>query len=254
MKNKDVKAIIIAAGKGSRLRPFTNHLPKGLLKIGKESIIGSQIKNYNLHKINSINIIIGYKKNYFKFKGVKYFLNNNYKKNNILESLFSAKKILNGECLIAYSDIIFKEKILKNIIKSKFPISIVVDTDWKKNYIGRKYHPYSEAEKAYINKKNEIVRIGKDLKLNNSNSEFIGMLKLNNEGCKIFKKYYSLAKKKYKEKKFFGSVNIQKAYITDFLKYLISKKIKIYCVKIKSNWREIDTTEDLAKAQNFFKK
>ena len=36
MKNKDVKAIIIAAGKGSRLRPFTNHLPKGLLKIGKE--------------------------------------------------------------------------------------------------------------------------------------------------------------------------------------------------------------------------
>jgi len=47
-------------------------------------------------------------------------------------------------------------------------------------------------------------------------------------------------------------VTFEKAYITDFMKFLLINKVKINCIEIKSNWKEIDTTEDLAKAQNFF--
>jgi len=252
MKKNNTKAIIIAAGRGFRLRPFTNDLPKGLLRVGKDSIIGSQIKSYRSLKINSINIIVGYKKNKFKFNSVKYFENKNYMNNNILESLFCAKKIIKDECIISYSDIIFKEKILKKIINIKSPISIVVDSAWKKNYIGREYHPHSEAEKVFFDRNRELKKIGKDLPLAKTNSEFIGMLKLTNVGCDIFKKYYLLAKKKFKGKKFFNSVTFEKAYITDFMKFLLINKVKINCIEIKSNWKEIDTTEDLAKAQNFF--
>ena len=93
MKKKLINAIIIAAGKGMRLRPFTHDLPKSLLNIGDDTIIGSQIKNYKSFNIKKINIIVGYKKEKFKIKGAKYFKNKNYKNNNILESLFYAKKI-----------------------------------------------------------------------------------------------------------------------------------------------------------------
>ena len=254
MKKINCKAIIIAAGKGMRLRPFTHYLPKSLLNIGKKTIIDTQIENYNFFKIKNISIIVGYKKEEFKLNNINYFYNSNYQKNNILQSLFYAKKNINGNCIISYSDIIFHKSVIKKIINLDKPISIVIDIDWKKNYIGRVYHPLNEAEKVQFDSKNIIKKIGKNLKTFNSKAEFIGMLKLNETGCNIFKKYYSIAKKKYKNKKFYNAKNFEQAYLTDFLNYLIDNNIEINCVKIQSKWMEIDTVEDLVKAQSFFKK
>ena len=107
--------------------------------------------------------------------------------------------------------------------------------------------------KAFFNKKNILTNIGKDLSLKKANSEFIGMIRLNKIGSDLFSKYYSVAKKQFKGKKFYNSTSFEKAYLTDFMKFLIDKKIKIKCIKIRSNWLEIDTIEDLVKAQNFFK-
>jgi CTP:phosphocholine cytidylyltransferase-like protein len=113
------KVIIIAAGKGMRLRPLTNNCPKGLLKVGKKTIIQHQIDVYNNLNLNDLNIIVGYKKNKINFKGVRYFYNKDYKNNNILKSLFYAKKILRDECYISYSDIIFKKNVLKKLTLAK---------------------------------------------------------------------------------------------------------------------------------------
>ena len=86
------KTIIIAAGMGKRLRPLTNNSPKCLLKVGKKSILSNQIQIFKSLGIKNINIIYGYKKNKFNKKIANFFFNKNYKKNNILGSLFSAKK------------------------------------------------------------------------------------------------------------------------------------------------------------------
>lgn len=247
------KIIIIAAGSGFRLRPYTKQLPKGLLNVGKKSIIQNQIDIYRELNIKNINIVVGYKKNKFSFKKTNYFFNKNYKNNNILESLFYAKSEINKNCIISYSDIIFKKDVVKKLNQSNSDISIIVDQNWKKIYKGRTMHPVSEAEKVTFNKNNSLIDIGKDLKISKTNGEFIGLLKLNSKGCKIFKKYYALANKEFKNKKFFNSKNLKKAYITDFLRYLISKNIKIKCVIIKNNWMEIDTPQDLSRAQKFYK-
>ena len=254
MTKTNTKAIIIAAGKGVRLRPFTHELPKSLLNVGKKTIIETQIDNYHSLKVKNINIIVGYKKEKFKLKKVNYFNNLNFEKNNILKSLFCAKKIIKDDCIISYSDIIFNKSVVKKILNTNWPISIVVDTNWKKNYIGRKHHPHSEAEKVYFNKNDILKRVGKNLTLAKTNSEFIGMIKLNSIGCDLFKKYYEIAQKKFKGKKFYNSNSFDKAYLTDFMKFLIDSKIDIKCIKIRSGWMEIDTTEDLVKAQNFFNK
>ena len=247
------KSIIIAAGLGSRLRPLTNDLPKSLLKIGNVSIIDTQIKKYKENNINNINIIVGYKKEKFKKRKEKLFINKNYNNNNSLESLFYANKILTGNCYISYSDIIYKKNVLSELKKSKHDITLVIDKDWKKSYVGRKFHPISEAEKATINKHGEVIKIGKSIVSKNKKLyEFIGLFKLNNTGCEIFKKFYSIAKKEHINKKFFNAKKFSKAYITDFFSYLIKKNIKINTIIVKNNWMEIDTFEDYTKAQNFF--
>ena len=246
-----MKAFIIAAGLGSRLRPFTKNLPKNLVKIGNKTILDRQLEVLNSLNINDINLIVGYKRNKFENKKLKYFYNKEFKDNNILESLFCAKKSIKGNCLISYSDIIFRKNVVEKLMRSKSNISIVVDTEWKKNYKGRTQHPISQAENVFFNKKLILRNIGKNLKEKESNGEFIGMLKLNSKGAKIFQQYYRKAKSNFKKENFYNAKNIKKAYLTDFFQYLINSKIKIKCTLIKNNWMEIDTVQDYKKAKNF---
>jgi L-glutamine-phosphate cytidylyltransferase len=249
-----MKAIIIAAGLGSRLRPLTSKIPKILVKIGNKSILDHQIAIFKNLFINKVSMIVGYKRKVLKKKGITFYFNKNFKKNNILFSLFYAKKELNNKCIISYSDIIFKKNIVNKLMKSKDDITLLVDVDWKKNYIGRTLHPLSEAEKVTFNSNKTLTDIGKNVKISKTNGEFVGMLKLSKKGCDIFKKYFKEINNKFKNKEFFNANKIEKAYITDFLKYLMFKKIKIRCCVIKNNWMEIDTIQDYKRAQLFYEK
>jgi len=247
------KVIIIAAGKGSRLGSLTKNLPKTLLRINDKSMLDHQVDIYNKSGLTDINIIVGYQNDKFKNRCETIIHNEEYEKNNILESLFCAEKIIVGDCIISYSDIIFKSRIVKKLAKDNNPITIVVDTEWKKSYIGRTMHPISEAEKVHFDNSHDLLKIGKDISLEDTDGEFIGMLKLNSEGAEIFKKFYRSAKAKYNNNnKFFSALSFRKAYITDFLSYLIYNKITVRCMTMEGDWMEIDTPQDYNNAQNFF--
>ena len=62
MKVIFLKAIILAAGTGTRLMPLTKDIPKPLLKIGDMSLLESMIKNCISNGITEFIIVIGHKK------------------------------------------------------------------------------------------------------------------------------------------------------------------------------------------------
>ena len=103
-----------------------------------------------------------------------------------------------------------------------------------------------------FDKKYCLKKAGKNLSSKQSKGEFIGMLKINTKGCRLFKKYYNIAKLKFRNKKFYNAKSFKKAYLTDFFNFLIENKITIRCINIKRNWMEIDTKQDLKKAEKFF--
>ncbi len=94
-------------------------------------------------------------------------------------------------------------------MESDHDISVVVDIDWRDYYIGRKDHPLSEAENVIFNSNNEVIKIGKiESGKEEVHGEFIGMIKMNNKGCEIFKQNFHRVKKyiginPFKEQKFF---------------------------------------------------
>ena len=144
MAVQKLKVIIIAAGLGSRLMPLTKNQPKCLLKFKKnKSLLQHQIEVFRKNNLKNINIIVGHKKKEIQKLRYRCIENKDYKKNNILNSLFSAKKIIKGNILISYSDIIFKSRLIKRILSSKSDITVLVDKKWKKNYKNRKLHPIS---------------------------------------------------------------------------------------------------------------
>ena len=255
INKNDIKALIVAAGFGSRLKKYTENIPKCMLDFGGKTLLKRQIEAYNKNNIKNINLIRGYKKEKISYKGIGYFQNNDYKNNNILNSIFYAEKIINGNIIISYSDILFDPTVVQRTIKSNHDISVVVDIDWRGYYVGRKDHPISEAENVIFNSNNEVEKIGK---INSGNEEvhgeFIGMIKLSNRGTEIFKEHFHRLKKIYWNKPFQRAKIFQKAYLTDFIQELVDIGIKVHCVIIESGWKEIDTVEDYKKALAGFNK
>ena len=95
---RGIKAIIIAAGMSSRLVELTDDKPKCMLEIKGKTILQRQIETFNQCGIDEIIVIRGYKKEVINYTGVKYIYNQNYRRNNILESLMYAENDMDGVC------------------------------------------------------------------------------------------------------------------------------------------------------------
>ncbi len=231
-----MNAIIIAAGLGKRISDDVKNIPKSMVKINGKPIIEHQLSVLNKAGINQIYVITGPHSEKFNVKNVTYVKDKEYEKHDILGSLMEAKNFFKKDTLILYSDIIFESKIIEKILSSKEDISIAVDMNWEKNYVGRTEHPKSEAENVELNSNEEIIKIKKNIQnIKNNVGEFLGIIKFRNNGSELFvKRYEELIKNN--DGLFHESPSILKAYVTDMIQELIDLNIKIKPILISGKW------------------
>ena len=110
-----MKTIIIAAGMGSRLNPLTKDKPKCMLEFNGKKLLDYQIEALRDAGVGKIVLIKGYKKEMINYPGLTYYINDGYRNNNILHSLFHAEKEMDDEFVAAYSDILYG----KNVVERK---------------------------------------------------------------------------------------------------------------------------------------
>jgi len=255
IEKSKTKCLIVAAGLGSRLKGHTENNPKCMLDFGGKTLLQRQLFSYKANGIEDVSLIRGYKKSKINYKNIKYFDNNDYKDNNILNSIFYAEEAINGNIIISYSDILFEPFVVKRAMETDHDISVIVDINWREYYIDRKDHPLSEAENVIFNSNNEVVKIGKIASEKEEvHGEFIGMIKLNHRGCEVLKQNFHRVKKLYWNKPFQRAKIFQKAYLTDMIQELVDIGVKVHCTIIERGWKEIDTVEDYRKALIDFKK
>ena len=247
-----MKVIIIAAGSATRLGKLTEKKPKGLLEINGKSILQRQIELFKKYNIHDIIIITGPHKE-FGISNVTYVEDKNYQNHDVLGSLMAAKEFLEGDVLTCYSDILFDDIILKQILNFNGDIGIPIDLDWEKNYVNRIQHPKSEADNVLLNDK-KIIKIKKNISSSSNDEkigEFLGPVIFSETGSKIFIKKYSELKKTHNGN-FHNAESLSKAYLTDMIQELIDNNVKVEPIFINGKWIEIDTFEDLTKAQTLF--
>ena len=249
-----MRAIIIAAGKGVRLKHYTENLPKCMLKFGGKTLLQRQIEVLKANGVTDISIIKGYQKEKINYQGFKYYINDRYEHNNILNSLMYAEPGMNTNVIISYADILYEKTVVSRLLESRHDISIVVDIDWKGYYKGRKDHPIQEAENVIFDPNNRVVEIGKIMtRKHDVHGEFIGMMKLTKRGTDIFKRHFHRAKQLFWGKSFVRASVFEKAYLTDMIQDMVDMGVDIHCVIIERGWKEIDTVEDYEKALKEFK-
>ncbi|MGB4970062.1 MAG: phosphocholine cytidylyltransferase family protein, partial [Saprospiraceae bacterium] len=124
-----MKALILAAGTSTRLRPLTDETPKCLLNVGDKSILALAIDNLIANNITELVVVTGYLEQQikdfitseYKELNVNFIYNEVYASTNNIYSLWLAKKAFEGEdMLLLDSDIIFHKDIISKLIASSY--------------------------------------------------------------------------------------------------------------------------------------
>ena len=248
-----MNAIILAAGEGKRLRPITNDKPKSLVKLFGKTLLEWQLSIFQKCGIDDICVVTGYNSQLINYPGLDYIKNNNFMNTNMMESLFCASEKLSDSVIISYTDIIFEQKMIQQILQFSGDIGIAVNLNWKKNYGGRTLHPLSEAENVLI-KNEKIIQIKKDISEKSSGQkigEFLGIIKLRNISTVILQKHLQQLRKIHKGK-FHDAKSFELAKLMDFLQDLVESKVEINPIFVDGKWCEIDTPKDLELARKQF--
>ena len=243
-----MKAIVIAAGMGSRLEHMTVDMPKCLVPVNGKSMLQHQIDAFRANGIHDIHVIKGYMQEKIDLPDITYYLNGEYRTNSVLLSLMHAEAAMDDAFIATYSDIVFDKDIVGRLLQSDADISVIVDTGWKAHYDGRTDHPIEEAEKTIYDAQGHVVEIGKIIdNPDQAHGEYIGMFKCSRAGAATFRAYYQQAAGDFMEKPFVRAKTFRKAFVTDLMQYMISHGVKIQCVCINGGWHEIDTLQDMSR-------
>lgn len=254
------RAIIIAAGRGRRLGGHTEELPKCLVEVGGQPILGWVWKALRLAGIDDVVMIRGYRGDVLEAGArqlgmpVRFVDNPEWANNNVLLSLACARHEIDRPTAILYSDIVFSPAVAKACIESAAEVGLVVDRDFRRVYVGRDQHPLEEAEVCDLDARGHIARVGKRaLPVGEAVGEFIGLAKLGDAGAAwVRTRLHELLDDfagRYHEP-YQRAARFQNAYLTDLLTDLIAQGRSLDPVFIDGDWREIDTDQDLNKAQD----
>ncbi len=247
-----MKAIVIAAGQGSRLRPYTDDRPKCMVEVGGRPILHHQIAAFQAAGINDIVVIRGYKGRRIQpphgVRGVRFVDNPDFLNNNILESLFCAGDELTGDVVISYGDIVYHPAVVTGLLDTFTPATLIVDRSWSRAYAGRTDHPVEQAELCEITGYGLISRVGKQVGPDNTVGEFIGLARFDSAVIARLWGRYLRALSRGADRPFGSAPTLRKAYLTDLLNDAIEAGESIAPLGIDGHWREIDTVQDLERA------
>ncbi len=235
-----MKAVILAAGIASRLRPLTDNTPKCLLKVGDKAILEYMLENIIANNIPDIIIVTGYLENQVKSfvkekfprLNVTFIYNELFASTNNIYSLWLAKDALLGDdMLLMDSDIVFDKKIIAELFHSKHT-----------NCLALKCHDVGAEEiKVKADKDGRIIEISKEVMPSEAAGESIGIELFNR--CSLVELFNIIDRKITVENK----VNI---FYEAAFQEMINNKGDIFTVDITPYFcTEIDTASDLETAK-----
>ena len=242
-----MQAIILAAGLAKRLRPLTDTTPKCLLDVGGKNLLHRTMDNIISNGIKEFIFVTGYRENMIKdflkknFPNVKidFITNSDYSNNNNSYSLWMTKDFVIDDFILLDSDILFNAGIITKLLNDENENAAAVNKSVKLD---------EEQIKVTLDSKNRILRMAKDVPLDEAVGESIGIEKFSKSfGREIFE---ILDRKILKEN------NVNEFYEKTFEEIISRNDVRnsIYCVDVSEyECIEIDTVEDYYKAQNEFK-
>ncbi len=250
-----MRAIIIGAGRGSRLKHETDEIPKTLVPA-----MGKPMLDWILDALGSVGIsrrdvvfICGYRADVIRTRYPEFTFveNRNWENNNILLSLLCARDYLNEDVIVSYADIIYRPEIIERVTKSPYDLALGCDTNWRQRYSVRTQHPETDAEKLRADGK-RVVEISRKIAPESASGEFIGVAKFTRSGTSQFVEAFDEAETRFAGRPFRDGRMFEKAYLIDHFAFMLERGVALHRENIHGGYMELDTLEDLSYAQTWW--
>ncbi|KYG11204.1 nucleotidyl transferase [Sorangium cellulosum] len=252
-----MKAVIIGAGRGSRLRHLTEELPKTLVPILGRPMLDSILDALAAggFKRSDVVFVCGYKAEVIRaaYPDLTYVENRDWEQNNILLSLLCAREHLEGGFVSTYADIVYRPGIVADLVRSPHDIALACDTDWRRRYVNRSQHPETDAEKLRADG-DRVVEISRRIPSEAATGEFIGVMKLSARGAARLLAAFDAARASFAElPEFREGRTFRRAYLIDLLEEMIESGAALHKVDTHGGYMEIDTLEDASLADAWWR-
>lgn len=238
-----VRAIHLAAGEGTRLRPITDDRPKPLVELGGRTLLERNVETLLEAGVTDQLVVTGYHADRIRDLGYETVHNPVYDETDMVYSLFRAREEgafpETRDLLISYGDIVYDRRVVDVLLESVAEVAVVVDNDWLPLWKARFTDPLEDAETLRI-EGNRIVEIGAAPDgYEEIEAQYLGLIKVRSDFIERFGQTYDGLS---------GADDGARSSIemTQFLQRLVDDGHDVEAVPIERGWLEVDTTEDLS--------
>ncbi len=232
-----MRALILAAGRGTRLRPLTDDRPKCLVPLAGRPLLDWQLDALRAAGVERIAIVTGWRRDRVRRVGVIRFVNRAWQRTNMVQSLLAARRWLGvAPCLVAYGDVVYHPDVVRRLMASPDDIAISYDLAWRSLWRARFARPEDDAESLRV-VRGRVRQIGDRVRAGTVvDGQFMGLVRLTPRGFARIEDTLASCSR--------GEV--ARLDTTHLLAALVARGTVVGAVAVRGHWCEVDSAGDVA--------
>lgn len=239
-----MRAVILAAGEGTRLRPFTLDRPKCLVELAGRPLLTWQMDALRVAGVDDVTIVTGYRADQITV-GRRRVHNPRYDHTNMVTSLMCARDAFDGtdDVLIAYSDIVYEPRLVEALAEASAEVSVLVDRRWRDLWELRMDDPLGDAETLRMDDDGRLWELGrKPTSYADIGGQYVGLVRVRADVASTWPARYDALDPVGP----YEGRDRDHMFMTAFLQLLIDDDVPVHAVMVDRGWLEVDTCDDLA--------
>jgi L-glutamine-phosphate cytidylyltransferase len=234
-----MRAVILAAGRGSRMGDLCDGRPKCLVELAGKPLIERQIAALRAGGAAQIGVVRGYRAQMIDLPGLTYFANERWDSTNMVMSLAAAGAWLReGPLIVSYADIFYRRELVRGLANAPGNLVITYDRAWRQLWTRRFADPLADAETFRIDAAGRLLEIGgKTARIEEIQGQYMGLLKFTPEAWRAVETLLDTLDPPARDR----------LDMTGLLRRLSAETgFPIHTVATDGQWGEIDNPDDVA--------
>lgn len=233
-----MRAILLAAGRGSRMKGLTEDRPKCLVELDGRPLLERQLEALRASGISEIAIITGYRRDMLTDRADVEFHNPHWASTNMVSTLAEASDWLENEpCIVSYTDIFYEASAAESLIACKAQLALTYDPNWRRLWDARFGDPLLDAETFRLGSGEQLIEIGnKPQTVGEVEGQYMGLLRFTPEGWQEMQTVRAILPAQDRDQ----------LDMTSALQRVINRgHTQIEAIPYLGEWGEVDSADDL---------
>jgi len=228
-------AVVLGAGK-----PFSGEQHTALRNLG----CNARVLDWTLDALSAFSpeylFVTGYQAQNIRasYPDVNFRHNDNWENTHAGWSLLIGLPEIDRECIVSYSDVLYRAPTVKRLMEAEGDIVIAVDTQWRTRFAGRKKSDLVRCEKACLSG-DTVTQISADLSGANASAEVIGLARLSPQAIAALRELF--------ESPMADKASLSQTRLSDLIEWLRIRGMRVSAIDVSGEWAEMNEAADLAR-------